>query len=88
MKLFEVELKNRMDEYQNSCGRKIRYNTIESAQQACKNMKKNHNADLEPYECEYCHGYHVGNKIKNPIIKWLLKAGRKNSKNVGNKAAD
>jgi len=48
------------------CDNKIRYSTLESAENAKKEMKKLKEVDLSIYMCQFCHKYHLGgNHIKN-----------------------
>ena len=49
-----------------TCGTKIRYPTLESAQRAAESMnaKPNTKNTLEPYPCPFCEQWHIGREMK------------------------
>jgi hypothetical protein len=42
------------------CDDKIRYSTIESAENARDEMKRLKGVELNIYMCQFCHRYHLG----------------------------
>ncbi len=47
----------------NSCKRKVRYGHRQTAKNAVIAMRAKGQLNLEPYECDYCEGFHIGHRI-------------------------
>ncbi|MGH9098470.1 MAG: hypothetical protein ACRDWB_13725 [Acidimicrobiales bacterium] len=43
---------------------KTRFATQEEANRASLRLRLEESADLDPYECGYCHGWHLGTRRK------------------------
>jgi len=50
---------------ESTCGNKINYKSEESATRAAKDLNEKGKArhELEPYQCPFCNGWHVGRKM-------------------------
>jgi len=41
---------------------KTRFDRVEDANRASLRLRLEEGADLDPYRCGYCHGWHLGNR--------------------------
>lgn len=52
-----------------SCGRKRRHESLRSALTALAGMVRRREVErgeLQPYNCRFCHGWHLGHAIRRP----------------------
>lgn len=68
--LFKVEIKgktfyrlNKNRDRRSSCGRKIKYSSMNDAQQAAIEIAERLGDEMEGYKCRHCDFFHVGHKI-------------------------
>jgi hypothetical protein len=54
---------------ESSCTGKVRYSSYTSAVKAAVVMKERKDADLEPYPCPWCYGWHIGRKISSAELQ-------------------
>jgi hypothetical protein len=45
---------------------KIRFRTVEEANRSALQRRLESGADLDPYVCEWCNGWHLGNRGTGP----------------------
>jgi hypothetical protein len=43
--------------------KKVDYKSEKTAKLACLEMAKKGSADLEPYQCDLCGGWHIGHRL-------------------------
>ena len=64
-----------------TCGKKIRFETLESAQKGSDSHNKweKRKHDVEPYPCFFCNQYHIGGIMKQEILEKIVEEYQKSN---------